>query len=94
MYNFKNSVLLVVFNYSNCVCNKNIIKKIYENHFKKIIFYSDYPIIQDDEVNYIDITRGFYTHKIFNDFYKQLALQIIHKQIWLRKLIIIAVDLK
>ena len=53
MYNFKNSILLVVFNYSNCVCNKNIIKNIYEHHFKKIIFYSDYPIIEDDEVNFI-----------------------------------------
>ena len=27
MYNFENSILLVVFNYSNCVSNKNIIKK-------------------------------------------------------------------
>ena len=37
MYNFKNSILIVVFNYSNCVCNKNILKNIYEKHFKKII---------------------------------------------------------
>ena len=71
MYNFKNSILLVVFNYSNCVCNKNIIKKIYENHFKHIIFYSDYPIIQDNEVNYININKGANTHKIFNHFYKK-----------------------
>jgi len=70
MYNFKNSILLVVFNYSNCVCNKNIIKNIYEKHFKKIIFYSDYPIIQDDEVNFININKGYNTHKIFNHFYK------------------------
>lgn len=71
MYNFKNCILIVVFNYSNCICNKNIIKNIYEKHFKKIIFYSDYPIIQDDEVNFIEIHKGFYTHKIFNDFYKK-----------------------
>lgn len=73
MYNFKNSILIVVFNYSNCVCNKNTIKKIYENHFKKIIFYSDYPIVQDDEVNFININRGYYTHKIFNHFYKKYS---------------------
>ncbi len=70
MYNFKNSILLVVFNYSHCVCNKHIIKDIYERHFKKVFFYSDYPIIQDDEVNFININKGFNTHKIFNHFYK------------------------
>ena len=70
MYNFKNSILIVVFNYSNCICNKNIIKNIYEKHFKKIFFYSDYPIIQDDEVNFININRGYNTHKIFNHFYE------------------------
>jgi hypothetical protein len=71
MYNFKNSILIVVFNYSNCICNKNIIKNIYEKYFKIIIFYSDYPIIQDDEVNFIEINRGYNTHKIFNHFYKK-----------------------
>jgi hypothetical protein len=71
MYNFKNSILIVVFNYSNCICNKNIIKNIYEKHFKKIFFYSDYPIIQDDEVNFININRGYNTHKIFNHFYEK-----------------------
>ena len=71
MYRFENSILLIVFNYSNCIHNKDILKKIYEKHFKKIIFYSDCPIIQDDEVNFIDIHRGCYTHKIFNHFYKK-----------------------
>lgn len=71
MYKFGNSILLVVFNYSNCICNKNIIKDIYEKHFKKIIFYSDCPIIQDDEVNFININKGYNTHKIFNHFYKK-----------------------
>lgn len=70
MHNFKNSILLIVFNYSNCVCNKNVIKSIYEKYFKKVIFYSDYPIIQDSEVNFINIHRGYNTHKIFNHFYK------------------------
>lgn len=71
MYKFGNSILLVVFNYSNCICNKNIIKDIYEKHFKKIIFYSDCPIIQDDEVKFININKGYNTHKIFNHFYKK-----------------------
>jgi len=71
MYNFKHTILLVVFNYSNCICNKNIIKNIYEKHFKHIFFYSDYPTVQDDEVNFISINRGYNTHKIFNHFYKK-----------------------
>ena len=70
MSNFGNCILIVVFNYSNCVCNKDIIKTIYNNHFKQIIFYSDYPLLQDDEVNFINIHRGFFTHNIFNHFYK------------------------
>ncbi len=71
MYTFKNSILIIVFNYSNCVCNKNNLRKIYNNYFKKIIFYADYPIIQDDEINFININKGFNTHKIFNHFYKK-----------------------
>jgi hypothetical protein len=71
MYKFENTILIVVFNYSDCVCSKNIIKTIYEKYFKKIIFYSDYPIINDDEVNFIDINKGYYTHKVFNHFYKK-----------------------
>jgi hypothetical protein len=69
MVNFKGCILVVVFNYSNCISNKNIIKNIYEKHFKKVIFYSDYPIVQDDEVNFIDIHKGFYTHNIFSHIY-------------------------
>jgi hypothetical protein len=76
MHTFKNSILIVVFNNSNCICNKNIIKHIYEKYFKQIIFYSDYPIIQDDEVNFININKGFNTHKIFNHFYKNYRLII------------------
>lgn len=64
-----------MFNYSNCLCNKNIIEKIYGKHFKTIIFYSDYPMIgnDDDGVNFLNITRGFYTHKIFNHFNKKYS---------------------
>ncbi len=72
---FKNVLLLVVFNYADCVKNKNFIKKIYEKHFKKMIFYSDIPenntIETDPEVNYISITRGYYTQNIFKEFYNK-----------------------
>jgi hypothetical protein len=72
MYNFENTILLVVFNYSNCVSvNKTIIKDIYKNHFKEIIFYSDYPIIQDEDINFIEINSGYNTHAIFSHFYKK-----------------------
>ena len=70
MYNFKNTILIIVFNYSNCICNKNIIKNLYEKYFKTIIFYSDYPIIQEeDDVNFIKIGRGFFLTKVFSNFY-------------------------
>lgn len=70
MHDFTNSILIVVFNYSDCVCNKNLLKSIYGNHFKQIIFYSDYPVIQDDETNFVSISQGFFTHKIFEHFYE------------------------
>ena len=69
-FGFKNSILIVVFNYSNCISNKNKIRKMYEKHFKKIFFYSDYPIIEDNEVNFINTNAGYYTYKCFNHFYK------------------------
>jgi hypothetical protein len=58
-YNFKNTILIVVFNYSNCINNKDILKKIYKDHFKQIIFYSDYPIMKDDEINYVEKTKVY-----------------------------------
>ena len=70
MYTFKNCNLIVLFNFSNCICNKQIIKDMYEKYFKKIIFYSDYPIIQDKEINFININRGFNGYKIFKHFYE------------------------
>ena len=74
MGNFKNTILIIVFNYSNCICNKNILKNIYEKYFKQIIFYSDTldnPNNLDNEINFINIEKGHYTHKIFNHFYKK-----------------------
>ena len=76
MHDFTNSILIIVFNYSDCICNKNILKSIYAKHFKKTIFYSDYPVIKDDEVNFINITRGFYTQKIFEHFYNNYNILI------------------
>jgi hypothetical protein len=70
MYGFTNSILIVVFNYSHCINNINIIKHIYGKHFKKIIFYSDVPTIQDsEEVHFININRGYNTHAIFKHLY-------------------------
>lgn len=70
-HDFKNSILIVLFNYSHLIHNKNAIKKIYEKHFKQLIFYADYPIENDDEVNFIPINRGYNTHNIFNHFYEK-----------------------
>lgn len=66
-----NSILIVVFNYSHCIINKNFIKELYEKHFKQIIFYSDFPQINDSEINFIRINKGYNTHNIFNHFYKK-----------------------
>lgn len=67
-YNFKNCILIIVFNYSNCVCNKNVLNNIYINHFKKIIYYSDYPSVNDEDVNFVNIYKGYNVHNIFNHF--------------------------
>lgn len=69
-YNFKNVVLIVLFNYSSCIKNKDFIKSLYEPYFKKIIFYSDYPVIADNEINFINIERGFFGYKFFTHFYE------------------------
>jgi len=76
MNTFNNCILLVVFNYSNCISNKDFIKNIYAKYFKKIIFYSDYPIIEDNEMNFINIEKGYFTHRIFNEFYNKYKILI------------------
>ena len=68
---FKNSILVIVFNYSTCVHNKDKLINIYKNYFKKIIIYSDYPIVQNiKNVNYLNIRRGAFVHRIFSDLKK------------------------
>lgn len=69
MPSFNNSILIVVFNYSSCVNNKDVIQTIYGKHFKKIIFYADTPSTGDSSVNYISINMGFNVHNIFQHFY-------------------------
>lgn len=68
MFTFKNCPLIVVFNYSNCIHNKDIIREIYSKHFKTIIFYSDIPNTNDEEVNFVNIEKGYFTHAIFEHF--------------------------
>jgi hypothetical protein len=63
---FDNAILVVVFNYSNCLNNKEAIKRIYEGHFKKIIFYCDTPSHNDHaDVHFVSIEKGYTTHAIF-----------------------------
>ncbi len=70
MYTFKNCILIVVSNYSHCLIHKNKLKELYEPHFKKVVFYSDYPVQASvDQVSYVDIRGGHYTHKVFKHFY-------------------------
>tara|TARA_Y100000816_G_C26095250_1_gene579451 strand:+ start:136 stop:2451 length:2316 start_codon:yes stop_codon:yes gene_type:complete len=73
LHSFKNSILIIVFNYSNCIKNKELLHKLYEKHFKTIIFYSDYPIIKDSDkdINYVNIHKGEYVQAIFMHFYKK-----------------------
>ena len=68
-FGYKNTILIVVFNYSHCVSNIDTLKKIYANHFKHIIFYADEPSTGNEEINFININRGLNTHKVFKHFY-------------------------
>lgn len=70
MPDFKNAILLVVFNYTKCINNKEFLKKLYEPSFKKVIFYSDIPEQEDDEIHFVNIVMGFKAYEVFNHFYK------------------------
>lgn len=68
-YKMENVILLVVFNYSTYVArNVELLKKIYGNHFKKIVFYSDLPNTNVPNVDYLNIQKGYYTHGVFDHF--------------------------
>lgn len=82
--NFKNVILIVVFNYADCVKNIDLLTKLYQNVFKNIIFYSDNPKIhhlttgeyKNNEIHYIDINKGEYTQNIFKHFYDNYKSEI------------------
>ena len=68
---FRNVILIIVFNYANCLNNKQYFQSLYSQHFKKIIFYSDISNeVQMEDVNYINIVRGAYTHRVFGHFFE------------------------
>lgn len=64
-----NYILILVFNHSKCLNNMEYLVNLYKKHFKKIIVYSDYPVINNIEINYLNIEHGYYVHKIFYHFY-------------------------
>jgi hypothetical protein len=71
---FHNCVLIVVFNYSDCLNNLLFIKGLYQQHFKHIIFYSDLPVQEDHtEVHFMDIQKGYFTHRVFYHFYENYS---------------------
>ncbi len=75
---FKNSILIITFNYSHCIGLKKFLYDLYIPYFKKIIFYSDIPINSSDtDIHFIDIHRGFYVHRIFEHFYSTYVDQIL-----------------
>lgn len=76
---FRNTILVIVFNYSNCLNNKDKLIDLYKNYFKQIIIYSDYPIIENTRnVNYLDIKKGAFTHRIFSHLKNKYEREILH----------------
>jgi hypothetical protein len=73
---FNNSILLINFNYSKDTNNKEFLKNLYSPYFKSIYFYSDLPLTSDNEINFIRTNRGFFTHRIFVDFFEKHQEQI------------------
>ena len=77
--NFSNSILIIVFNYSKHIENKDILIDLYKEHFKKIYIYSDLPRregVVDEDVNYVPIDRGFFTYRVFTHFYDNYKSEI------------------
>lgn len=69
----KNSILLINFNHNRDCNNKEFLKQLYQPYFKSIFFYSDNPVIDDNEINFINTHRGFYTHRIFDHFFNKYS---------------------
>lgn len=69
---FKNSILIVAFNYSAHLHHIPFFLKYYKPHFKKILFYSDLQVndsvTENHLVHYINIKMGYTLHNIFTHF--------------------------
>ena len=86
MNNFKNALLILHFNDSDCVHNKDPLIKIYQKHFKKIIVYSNTPKAGQsptllDNVHYINTSNrcscGDFCQRIFVHFYSTYKKDIL-----------------
>ena len=82
-YNFTNVILVIVFNYAECLENIEFLNKLYQDYFKKIIIYSDNPknnlnLFQEKfpDVNFIDINRGKNVNAVFPHFYRKYKLEL------------------
>lgn len=74
---FENCILIIVFNYSNSLKNKDKLINLYRKYFKEIIVYSDYPVEKNiNDVNYVNIERGFFVHRIFAHLYSNYKEKI------------------
>ena len=70
---FENTILLIMFNHSSNVNNKQFLKELYKPFFKTVIFYSDIQATdsqpEDNEINYLNTHHGHFGHRIFKHFY-------------------------
>ena len=74
---FRDVILVVVFNYANCLNNKEAIRALYAPWFRKIIFYSDLPRVEGhDDVHFVEIGKGFTTHAIFPDLWARYRSEL------------------
>ena len=72
----KNSILIISFNFYNCLNNIEYIKKLYSNFFKKIYIYCDIPNNNleniknyNQNINFVFTDKGYYNQNIFIHFY-------------------------
>jgi len=71
MNKFKNTILLLNFNFSEDLINLHLWADLYSSFFKKVIVYSDFPKHTSyPNVNYVETQKGFFTYNIFTHFYE------------------------
>jgi len=74
---FKNSILLVNFNWSKDTNNYKLFKSFYGKNFKNIYFYSDIPNMNDmNDIIFLDTKSGFLAYRIFIHFYENFKDEI------------------